>query len=196
VISGLFELQVDYSDDEFATKILRESQRRIQSISMIHEKLYQNERLAEIDFSKYIKELVDVITYSNSKTDNNIDVEISTGNVKLGVNQGIPCGLIINELISNAYEHAFEGREEGKVWITFEELEETKIKLSVKDNGIGLPADFEEKQQESQSLGMVLVETLARQLSGDMEIRNLAQGVEFIIEFEKENPTLKIPVEN
>jgi two-component sensor histidine kinase/ligand-binding sensor domain-containing protein len=196
VISGLLELQVDYAADDFSSKILRESQRRIQSISMIHEKLYQNDRLAEIDFSKYIRELVDVITYSNSQFNKKIEVKISTGDVRLGVDQGIPCGLIVNELISNAFEHAFRNREEGKIWVAFKKIDDSNVRLSVRDNGIGLPDDFEAAQVESKSLGMVLIRTLTNQLRGKLDIIGHDSGTEFIVDFKKEEPPLTVPISN
>lgn len=187
VIAGLLELQVDYSGDNFANKILRESQRRIQSISMIHEKLYQNDRLAEIDFPKYIRELIDVIIYSNHKTDKNIDVKITTEDIGLGVNQGIPCGLILNELISNAYEHAFPNQNEGTIWIELKSLDTSKIILTVRDDGVGFPEELIDPETEMKSLGMVLVRTLTDQLMGELSIKNRDPGAEFVVEFEKEN---------
>ena len=196
VISGLLELQVDYSGDSFANRILRDSQRRIQSISMIHEKLYQNDRLAEVDFSKYIRELIDVIIYSNRKIDKNIDVRIITGDIKLGINQGIPCGLIINELISNAYEHAFSNQNEGIIWIEFKNSGNSNIQLVVKDNGIGFPTELLDPKAEVNSLGMVLVETLTNQLKGELRIENKNPGAEFKIEFKKESPGPKIPLDS
>jgi len=195
VISGLLELQMGHADNDFANKVLSESQRRVQSISMIHEKLYQSERLAEIDFEKYVRELIDIVSYSFSYPDKEINVEVEIDDFKLGVDQGIPCGLILNELVSNAFEHAFNGREEGNIWITFEELDKEVIRLSVRDNGVGLAAEVTDDLQNSNSLGMVLVDTLTNQLDGTLEINRLDNGTEFLIDFKKKEPPLKVPLQ-
>ena len=194
VISGILELQIDHAQHDHASKVLRDGQQRIQSIAMIHEKLYQSERLAEIDFAKYVEELVEVIVRSHDKQEKNIKVDVQTGGVKLGVDQGIPCGLIINELLSNAYEHAFEGRKEGNILVRFKHINENQIQLIVRDDGVGLPGDYETMQQQTETLGMGLVSTLVRQLEGEIEVNSLDQGTEFIVEFQKEKPSLKVPV--
>lgn len=195
VISGLLELQMGHADSDFANRVLSESQRRVQSISMIHEKLYQSERLAEINFEKYVRELIDIISYSFSYPNKEIEVEVNIDDFKLGVDQGIPCGLILNELISNAYEHAFSGRDKGKICITFEKLDGEMIRLSVRDDGIGLPADVGDDLENSQSLGLVLVDTLTTQLEGSLHINRLDRGTEFIIDFEMKEAPLKVPVQ-
>ena len=191
VISGLLELQMGHADNKFVDRVLSESQRRVQSISMIHEKLYQNERLAEIDFEKYIRELVEIIAYSFNYTDKKIDVDINIDNFKLGVNQGIPCGLILNELVSNAFEHAFVDKQEGKIVINVEELKQDTVHISVSDNGKGLPHDFDIKQEET--LGITLIKTLCKQLAADLKVRN-SNGAQFVIEFQRETPSLNVPV--
>lgn len=193
VISGLLELQVGYSKDDFAAKILRESQRRVQSISMIHEKLYQNERLSEINFAAYIDELTAIIADSHNRPDKTIKVETKIDEVKLGVNQGVPCGLILNELLSNAFEHAFKDQEKGKIIIRFKE-DDGKIEFSVEDNGIGLPPDFESMKMEAKSLGIILVETLTQQLEGELSIERLDKGTRFKVTFVKENALQSMPV--
>ncbi|WP_445664562.1 two-component regulator propeller domain-containing protein [Fodinibius sp. AD559] len=192
VISGLLELQRGYAENDFVNRVLSESQRRVQSISMIHEKLYQNERLAEIDFEKYIRELVDIIAYSFNYTDKEIEVDIDIDDFKLGVSQGIPCGLMLNELVSNSYEHAFTDQENGKIEISAEHKQEGKIKLVVKDDGKGLPEDF--SIGENGSLGLTLIDTLSGQLQGEYVLENTENGMQFILEFEMEEPQEKVPV--
>ncbi|PAU95911.1 hypothetical protein CK503_02335 [Aliifodinibius salipaludis] len=192
VISGLLELQRGYAENDFVDRVLSESQRRVQSISMIHEKLYQNERLAEIDFEKYIRELVDIIAYSFNYTDKEIEVNIEIDDFKLGVSQGIPCGLMLNELVSNSYEHAFTDQENGKIEISAKHKQSGKIKLIVKDNGKGLPEDFAIGQNGS--LGLTLIDTLSGQLQGEYILENTEDGTQFILEFEMEEPEEKVPV--
>lgn len=181
VISGLLELQLGYSENEHADKVLKESQRRILSISMIHEKLYQNERLSEINFKKYVYELMDIIKYSFSHIEKNIQtiIEIES-DIRLSIDQGVPCGLILNELVSNAYEHAFAGREYGEIEITLASTGD-EITLQIKDDGIGMKGY--EPNQPRDSLGITLVETLVQQLEGSLDVETSAGGTVFTITF-------------
>lgn len=191
VISGLLELQMGYTEDDFARRILTESQLRVRSISMIHEKLYQNKRLAEIDFQKYVDELAEIISYSFNYREKEIEVVNETAEIKLGVDQGIPCGLILNELISNSYEHAFNGREAGIINIGLEE-DGKELILSVSDNGKELSDNF--NIDGNKTLGLTLVETLSQQLQGELSIVDKNPGTAFIITFPKEEAPLTVPV--
>lgn len=191
VISGLLELQMGYAENKFVSRVLSESQRRVQSISMIHEKLYQNERLAEIDFEKYARELIDIISYSFNFTGKEIEVNIDIEDFKLGVDQGIPCGLILNELISNAYEHAFVDQKKGTIEVLAKETQDKKITLIVADNGKGFPDNFD--VEENETLGLTLIETLCNQLEGEFVWENTDKGTRFILEFTREEAPLKVP---
>ncbi|WP_440998412.1 two-component regulator propeller domain-containing protein [Fodinibius sp. SL11] len=191
VISGLLELQMDHADNQFANRVLSESQRRVQSISMIHEKLYQNERLAEIDFEKYINELIDIVAYSFSNPNKDIEVNTNIDDFKLGVDQGIPCGLILNEVVSNAFEHAFTDQDSGIIDISISLNESQKVKIAVEDNGKGLPGEHEDFRHES--LGITLIETLGQQLEGEIGWKSNERGTTFLLEFEKETPSVKLP---
>ncbi len=191
VITGLLELQMGYSDDDYATRTLQESQRRVQSIAMIHEKLYQNERLSEIDFRKYIEELLEILTYSFNFDHKKIDVSRHVDNINLTIDQSIPCGLILNELVSNAFEHAFKGRTEGDILVEFLK-EGQNITFCVADNGCGLPDDIQDKKHDS--LGITLVETLTAQLHGELQVDSDDGGTVFTITFEQEEPRKNLPV--
>jgi two-component sensor histidine kinase len=191
VISGLLELQRGYAEDEFSSRVLSESQRRVQSISMIHEKLYQNEQLEEINFEKYVRELVDIIAYSFDYNEREIEVDIDIDDFKLGVDQGIPCGLILNELVSNAYEHAFTEQTEGAIEIAMKKGADNIIRLTVADNGKGLPDGFDIGQNDT--LGLTLIETLSTQLEGSFTYENTHKGACFKLEFEKEKSPEQIP---
>jgi PAS domain S-box-containing protein len=169
IISGLLELQQDSLSEEPAILALSEAKTRIQSIAMIHEKIYQNESLADINFSSYIEELSSVIESSYSSPEKKIFLHIDAENIAITLDQSIPCALIINELICNAYEHAFKEKYEGNIWVWLSERDD-KIKLTVQDDGLGLPDDWEERQSES--LGLVLVQTLAEQLEGSCSVNN------------------------
>lgn len=192
VISGLLELQIGYSNDEFSAKVLRQSQRRVQSISMIHEKLYQNKRLAEIDFKKYISELSENIAFSYDNIEKEIDLQVQVDDIHLSIDQGIPCGLILSELLSNAYEHAFKDQQKGSINVKFIENEEGVITFVVSDDGIGLAKLPEEN--ESETLGLTLIQTLTQQLEGDFSIDPMKKGTRFVIKFEKEEPNVQVPL--
>jgi two-component sensor histidine kinase len=191
VITGLLELQMGYSEDEYATRTLKESQRRVQSIAMIHEKLYQNERLSEIDFRKYIEELLEILSYSFNFENKKIDISRHVDDINLTIDQSIPCGLILNELVSNAFEHAFKGKREGDILVEFKK-EGPNINFSVADNGCGLPEDIHDKKNDS--LGITLVETLTMQLQGVLDIESDNGGTVFTISFEQEKAPRKIPL--
>lgn len=189
VISGLLELQMGYSDDKYSEQVLLESKRRVQSIAMIHEKLYQNENLSEINFQTYIRELLDVIVYSVDPGDKTIDLDLKIDQIHLGIDQAIPCGLILNELVSNAYEHAFKENDSGEVMVEFLR-NGNKIHFKVSDDGIGMPTNGDGNQG---SLGLTLVNALVKQLEGELKIDTSA-GTSFLIQFEKDHQSDALPM--
>lgn len=166
VISGLLEMQTFNAKDERIAKELKESQSRIQSIATVHEILYQSESFSDIALHSYIDELASFIAGTFGPHDKNIHFEKEIEPISLTVKQAVPCGLLLNELITNAYKHAFEGRSEGIITIKLFKKADT-IHLQVSDNGVGLPEDFE---ASSSSLGMTLINTLVRQLGGSLTI--------------------------
>lgn len=180
VITGLLELQTYNTDSEDVQQVLYESQMRINSIALIHEKLYQSKDLSQISFDVYVEELTNIIlsSISNQK---DIGMELNIAAVHLTVNQAIPCGLILNELITNAFKHAFEDRKKGTIRIELKE-EDRKLTLVVEDNGIGLPDDLDWNQ--SGSLGLSLIQTLSDQLMGSCSLENTKEGSRFILKFE------------
>ncbi|HEX6982719.1 MAG TPA: PAS domain S-box protein [Balneolaceae bacterium] len=181
VITGLLELQSYNTSSEEASSVLKASQMRINSIALVHEKLYQNEDLSEISFDVYIKQLTDVITSSLSSDATAISIQIEAEAVKLTVGQAIPCGLIINELITNAHKHAFPGRKTGSIHISLIE-EDLMVKLQVSDDGVGIPlkADLDNPK----SLGLTLIRTLSKQLNGKAAFSDHKPGTQFNLEFE------------
>jgi PAS domain S-box-containing protein len=171
VISSLLQLQTGYIKDPGLIDVFRDSQSRIKSMALIHEKLYQSKTLAKVEMESYIKELARTLffTYNSRRIDLQIITKVE--NVFLDINSAVPCGLIINEVISNACKHAFTGREKGIIEISFEKKEE-QFQLEIKDNGVGMPpnTDF----SGFKSLGMNLVQALSSQLGAHLEI--LTQG--------------------
>lgn len=180
IIYGLLELQMEYLTDERLKDVFRDSQLRVHSIAMVHEKLYQSDNLSRIDAKKYIQDLVNVISESMIDQDKNIDVNIDVDDIHLTIDQGIPCGLILNELISNAIKHAFTEAASGIVKISLKNDGDKTI-LCVSDNGKGLPEDY--KIGTTESLGHVLIEALTRQLKSSVEIFSNPGDTRFEIRF-------------
>ena len=182
VVSSILELQTNYIEDSEVIKMLRNSQERIYSMALVHEQLYLSDNLKEIDLSVYIKALLAKISDSHSSQQKNIDFIVNTQSINLNIETAHACGLIINELVTNAIEHAFLERDSGKVWIDLLRSEDNEITLTIKDNGVGVPDNFD--FQETDSLGLRLVRILTRQLEGDLEI-DTSSGTSFKLTFDE-----------
>lgn len=180
VISSLLKLQSRYTQDSKTLDMLKESQNRVRSMALIHEKLYQSSDLARIDFADYMQNLAKNLLYSYSIDASAVKVEVIVDKVSLNLDTAIPCGLLINELISNALKYAFPDGRQGKICIEFSQVEGEQFLLTVRDNGIGFPADIDFRN--TVSLGLRLACSLTEQLDGtiDME-RN--QGTVFRVKF-------------
>jgi PAS domain S-box-containing protein len=184
VISSLLRLQAGYIRDEQALDIFQDSQNRIRAMAMIHENLYQSNDLAKIDFYNYIQNLANnLISSYGIQNKSLINLNLNIDKILLKIVTAIPCGLIINELVSNSIKHAFTGRNSGDIYIDFLELEPKKYSLIVSDNGIGVPDDIEVRR--NQSLGLQLVWSLVEQLEGSIAFKN-QKGTVFTITFYEE----------
>lgn len=183
VISGLIQLQAMDSEDEILKTQLNDSQLRIYSMALIHELLYESENFSRLNMKDHISKLVDTILETVAhKTQ--IDIDYQVDDIYLNINQAIPCALILNELVTNSIKHAFYGYEDGKLCIRLQEKKEN-VHLSVHDNGIGLPEDFDVR--DPGSLGMRIIQTLVRQLKASIEYSR-KNGSHFYIKFEKTDP--------
>ncbi|MGD8352833.1 MAG: histidine kinase dimerization/phosphoacceptor domain -containing protein, partial [Pseudomonadota bacterium] len=180
VISGLLDLQSYHITDAKSKEIYKESQNRVITMALIHEELYQARDLARVDYGIYIRNLAGNLFKSYAVDPEKVKLELDVEDVQLVVDTAIPCGLIINELVSNALKHAFPGDREGKVQIIFKLLDDGRYHLEVRDNGVGIPGDFD--MVKTPSLGLHLVTVLVSQLAGDMEIKT-EEGTSFIIDF-------------
>ena len=180
VIANLLDLQTDYITDEQALAFFADSQHRIQTMAIIHEQLYQSENLGEINLSDYISRLIDnlVFSCSNRQVKTIIDLE----SVSLNLETAIPCGLLINELITNSLKHAFPNNRPGEICVELHQDEQQKIHLKIWDNGIGISNEI--NWQESNSLGLKLVQIFAKQLKAEVEC-NFNKGVSFYLTFEQ-----------
>ncbi|PLX66657.1 MAG: hypothetical protein C0602_11345 [Denitrovibrio sp.] len=166
VIVGLLTLQMDNSSPEVVQQ-LRESINRIYVMSLLHQKLYQSKDLSKLELSGYIESLVESII-STSNISSEINVKIEVDEIKLTIDQIIPIGLIINELVSNAIKHAFETTSSPELYVKLKESEGNNL-LTVKDNGAGFPKGFD--YRSSDSLGLALVESLASTMNGSLIVQ-------------------------
>jgi len=141
---------------------------RIFSISLIHDKLYSSKDLARIDFNLYIRSLTSYLLQLTRDIASNIKIDINAKDVFLDINKAIPCGMIINELVSNAFKYAFPEGRKGKLTIEMYKDDEGKYNLIIQDNGIGFPKDLD--FLETDSLGLDLVTSLTKQLDGTIEL--------------------------
>jgi len=169
IVISLLNTQSAYLDNEDALVAIRNSQNRMHAMSLIHQKLYQSDNLAEIDMKWYIKELIDYMIECFG-TDKKIQFTLQTEAIKLDVAQAVPLGLILNEAISNVIKYAFPGDRKGKVHISFLFTGEEVCELKIADNGIGLPDGFDPENTES--LGMSLMTGLSEQLNGEINMWN------------------------
>lgn len=180
IISSILSLQNTYVTDKGTKDILKESINRIKSMSVIHETLYKSKNFASLNFSDYILGLTEDIirTY---KSDSNLELNIiaDLSDLKLDLRQAIPCGLIVNEIITNAVKYAFKGSTKGEIYLKIKK-EGGNVFFEIGDNGCGLPLELNVK--ETNSLGLQLVQTLVEQLDGTLDIDN-ENGVLFKIVF-------------
>ncbi len=169
IICSLLDLQAEYLTDPQALEVFQESQNRIQSMALIHEKLYQSEDLATINFADYIHELITNLWYSYEVYLDAVELKTDIEPVVLDIDTAIPCGLIVNELVSNSLKYAFPFGHRGELSIELHSVSENEFILIVSDTGIGLPKDLD--FQNTKSLGLQLVNSLTQQLNGTISLK-------------------------
>ncbi|WP_414470579.1 sensor histidine kinase [Methanobacterium sp. ACI-7] len=185
-MSSLLNLQSAFVEDRDAFEVFKESQNRIKSMALIHEKLYQSEDLTRIDFAEYIRSLVFHLFRSYSVDLGTIIPIINVEDVLFDIDISIPCGLIINELVTNSLKYAFpkfrdniSDGHKNKIKVDLR-LNGEKTILTISDNGIGLPKGL--NFNDTRTLGLKLVNILVNQIGGKIEVEN-SKGAEFRIEF-------------
>ncbi|WP_455381164.1 sensor histidine kinase [Salinispira pacifica] len=166
VVSSLLSLQRNRADDEGARQALGDSQRRIKAIAMVHEKLYTSESLAQVSFDEYIREVAAELCRFHDCT--GIDFTYSVERVRLDVDEAVPCGLIFNELLTNALKHGFVENRSGRVTIGLRKIDRESVELSVAHDGAGVPEGLDIGQPRS--MGMLLVTSLVAQLGGSIRV--------------------------
>ena len=182
IISSLLYLQSKKFDNEEIQNIFKDSQTRVKSMSLVHEKLYQSKTLSHIDFKEYIQNLTSYI-FNSYKNNSHIRTIVDSEDVKLNIDTAVPCGLIINEVVSNSMKYAFPENykiEKPRITVSLKKIEDLKYELSISDNGVGLPQDFEKRT--TKSLGFQLINSLVGQIEGTLQIKN-SVGTEYKIIF-------------
>lgn len=186
IIIGLLELQSQNIEDVAVKEMFRESINRIRSMAIIHEYLYRSENQSAIDLSLYIESLADNLLAVYADTKKELMINYKMDSVFTDFDIAIPVGLIVNEIITNSIKHAFIERPKGKIDISLEK-NKSKIKLTIKDDGIGVPVNLD--IENSKSLGLQLIKLLVSQLNGDYKIyREDGTTVQIEIPFKELKP--------
>jgi len=182
IISSLLALQESSVEDEQAVGILKDSRSRIRSMAFIHEKLYGSKDLEKIDFSEYIRDLTNALLGSYSESASRISLRLDLEDVSLGVGTALPCGLVLNELVSNCIKHAFPEGGQGEIAVVLRRSPLGGYSMTVADNGRGLPKEMDFRK--SKSLGLRLVTNLTElQLCGTLRVRT-DNGTEITLMFQ------------
>ncbi|MBI3511665.1 MAG: PAS domain S-box protein [Bacteroidetes bacterium] len=184
VISSILNLQSSYVRDKKILDILLESQNRIKSMAFVHESLYQTKDFSNISFREYVENISSNLVQSYSALENVPELKLSLQPIKLHLDTAIPCGLIINELLSNSLKYAFADGRKGKISINIKQ-EEEHVTMVIADNGIGLPPKIDFRKTES--LGLQLVVSLVEQINGKIK-SDTKKGTKFTIEFSSTPP--------
>ena len=183
LISSLLGLQSESIDDQQIISAFEEGQNRVQAMALIHQKLYQNDVASEIDFEDYLQGLAGHFIDINAR-DKKVDFEIDCEDIKLDIDTAIPLGLIINELFTNAYKHAFKNIELPKLSVSIKNEGDGEYCLRMTDNGHGLPPDLD--WAKTKSLGLRLIRSLVKQLIGKIDYEHHANLSVFSIRFKNQ----------
>lgn len=169
VVHSLLDLQVLKINDPELVSMLRDSQNRIRSMLVIHRTLYQSHDFARVDFQQFLMELLPTLMESYGMQAGHVAIEISANSVKVPINEAIPCGLIVNELVSNALKHGFPQQRRGTIRVSMGQDADGYVELSVSNDGMDIPPDL--NLDRTGSLGLQLVQLLTRQLRGELDVQ-------------------------
>jgi len=181
VIHSLLDLQSMRLQDHDLIDALRDSQNRIRSMSLIHQTLYQSDNLARVDFARFLGELVRGLGEAYRAVAGQVRIGVQAEGITLPINEAIPCGLVINELVSNALKHGFADGRSGQIEIRMSEPVPGQLVLTVSNDGVAVPDDIDPLQ--TQTLGLQLVQLLTRQLGGVLDIHR-GNPVRFELRFQ------------
>ncbi len=180
VVQSLLKLQSRRIKDREARTMFNESRDRLKALSMVHERLYKSGDYKTVNFPGYVRSLVSGLSGSHNNLRSNVKLTLDIRKESMDVNTVIPCGLIINELVTNCLKHAFSGEEKGEIAVSCHTLDDT-CTLDVHDNGVGLPEGFDVKK--AASFGLELVDSLAKQIGGTFEIYSDEEGTTARLKF-------------
>ncbi len=181
IISSLLNIQSETIVDESVLHSIQEGQSRVEAMSLIHQNLYQSEQVNNVDIENYLKELVVYLSRMFENDTKKIDVAINASGITFDIDTAIPLGLIVNELVSNAYKYAFVGRDSGEISINIKSVAANQFELEVSNDGNELPEHFDIKK--SKSLGLKLVSILSRQLRGSFSTQSASGLTSFLVLF-------------
>jgi two-component sensor histidine kinase len=181
IISSLLNMQSNDINDNAVLAMIQEAQSRVEAMSLLHQNLYQSEAINTVDVENYLKQLVAYVAQMFEGDSKNIKIDIETFDLHFDFDTAISLGLIVNELVSNAYKYAFKNNPDGTIWIKIKSINAMDYELSVTDNGKGLPEDFD--NENSKSLGLKLVGILSKQLRGKLTINTKNDLTEFVVIF-------------
>lgn len=181
IISSLLNMQSDHINDKAVLDMIQEAQSRVQTMSLLHQNLYQSEEINEVDVENYIKRLVAYITQLFEGHASKVKTNVLVDGIYFDFDTAISLGLIVNELVTNAYKYAFNQQADGLITIQIRPLNTVDYVLTVSDNGPGLPSGF--KTENTQSLGLKLVGILSRQLRGKFTVNTTESHTDFIVTF-------------
>jgi PAS domain S-box-containing protein len=184
VTSSLLRLQAAAVSDAQTREMFEETENRIRSMALVHEKLYQSTNLSRIDFADYIRSLGELLFRSSAINPANVTLVVSGPETFLSIEVAVPCGLIVNELLSNALKHAFPENRRGEIQVRLDARPDDWTCVSIRDDGVGLPAGFD--LNRTGTLGLQLVHALVQQIDGQITIEASRPGAGFIIDFPRE----------
>jgi len=179
VVNGLLELQTTYLNDDKTILALKNSQNRIKSIALLHEKLYENKTLIVVNMIDYINELAHFIKQSSAPKNKKINIILEIDSIDMEMEKAMPFALLLNELISNSYKYAFNNKEEGTIEVCFKKQLNSFV-FDLKDNGLGF--DYHNEISKG-SLGLNLIGSFSEQLNGKFEYLKVNTGIHFVLNF-------------
>jgi two-component sensor histidine kinase len=180
VVSSLLRMKADVAGSEDVRNALESSHRRVHSMVLIHEQLSERDHLDRINFSEYARQLVGHLGRAVAEEPERVSIRADLDPIELGIEQAVPCGLILNELLTNAFKYAFPGGNRGRIAISFHEIATGLLELAVEDNGIGLSPELRAGRETS--LGLRIVGILTNQLDGTLEHQPCA-GTRIVLRF-------------
>ncbi len=180
IIISLLNLQSGYIKDEQTLKAVKDGQNRVRSMALVHEKFYQAEELTEINFTEYVEKLNQFLFQSYGDRSDRVKLVIEADKIAFDMDTAMPCGLLINEIVSNSLKYAFPDEREGEIKIELHKQPDQRIRMNISDNGVGLPPEIDIEHAES--LGLQLIYALTSQLEGELEFSQ-ENGTKFSVTF-------------